>query len=142
MLTRALVLLPFSQFTQSSLIWLTCLLWGEVYVAGMSPAALWTGTHVKLFGVKVRPLSRAPAAPLAAKTLADAPLSLARAQTAPPSRREMALQNVQSAVTSVFRSSSVSAQGSASPTTAQRAPEPRRQSSTGSTWSGRGGTVL
>jgi hypothetical protein len=41
------------QFSQSSLIWLTCLLWGETYVAGMSPAALWIGTHVKLFGVKV-----------------------------------------------------------------------------------------
>lgn len=123
------------QFTQSSLIWLTCLLWGEIYVSGMSPASLWTGTQIKLFGVKVRSVAtlRRPSSGLLTVTLS------CRLQTAPPGRREVALQNVQSAVTSVFRSSSVSNQGSAY--TQRPSPEPRRQSSTGSTWSGGGGTI-
>jgi hypothetical protein len=49
---------PGEQFSPTSLVWLTSLLWGEVYVSGMSPVGLWNGTQVKLFGVKAAPRGR------------------------------------------------------------------------------------
>ncbi|CED83440.1 Proteins containing regions of low-complexity [Phaffia rhodozyma] len=104
-------------FSPTSLIWETSLLWGEIYVAGLAPVGLWTGTTIKLFGVK----------------------------SAPPGRRDLALQNVQSTLTSVFRSST----SSSSPTSmnsglpsSPRLESRRRQSSSFSMTSlGGGGTV-
>ncbi|KAG8815594.1 hypothetical protein FRC17_000654, partial [Serendipita sp. 399] len=39
-------------WTESSLVWITSLIWGDIYVKGMSPLALWNGTNVRLFYVK------------------------------------------------------------------------------------------
>ncbi|KAH6918882.1 high-temperature-induced dauer-formation protein-domain-containing protein [Coprinopsis sp. MPI-PUGE-AT-0042] len=39
-------------WTDSSIIWLTSLIWGEVYVRGMSPLGVWNATNVRLFYVK------------------------------------------------------------------------------------------
>ncbi|KAL7413962.1 high-temperature-induced dauer-formation protein-domain-containing protein [Mrakia frigida] len=86
-------------FSQTSQIWLTSLLWGEIYVSGMSPLGLWTGTSVKLFGVKA----------------------------APPGRRDIALKNVQSTLTSVFRSSN--SNGNVSSSGERRPSAPARHSS-------------
>lgn len=33
-------------------MWLTSLIWGEVYVRGMIPLAIWNSTSVRLFYVK------------------------------------------------------------------------------------------
>ena len=43
---------PFVQWSEASLVWLTSLIWGEVYVRGMTPLGIWNGTNVKLFHVK------------------------------------------------------------------------------------------
>ena len=41
----------FQWSTQSS-IWLTSLLWGDIYVAGLTSVGVWRDTTVRLFGVK------------------------------------------------------------------------------------------
>jgi sensor histidine kinase YesM len=40
------------QWSDASIIWLTSLIWGEVYVHGMSPLGIWNSTNVRLFFVK------------------------------------------------------------------------------------------
>lgn len=39
-------------WSDASIVWLTSLIWGEVYVKGMSPLGIWNGTNVRLFYVK------------------------------------------------------------------------------------------
>ena len=43
------------QWSSASCIWLTSLLWGDIYVAGMS-GGIWRDTKVRLFGVKQAPV--------------------------------------------------------------------------------------
>lgn len=40
------------QWSDASLAWLTSLIWGEIYVRGMTPLAIWNATNVRLFVVK------------------------------------------------------------------------------------------
>ncbi|KAH7107456.1 high-temperature-induced dauer-formation protein-domain-containing protein [Auriculariales sp. MPI-PUGE-AT-0066] len=40
------------QWSDSSLIWLTSLIWGEIYVRATSPLGIWNNTDVRLFYVK------------------------------------------------------------------------------------------
>ncbi|TDL27208.1 hypothetical protein BD410DRAFT_835524 [Rickenella mellea] len=40
------------QWTDSSIIWLSSLIWGEIYVRGMTPLGIWNFTNVRLFYVK------------------------------------------------------------------------------------------
>jgi len=40
------------QWTDASLVWLSSLIWGEIFVKGTSPLAIWNSTNVRLFGVK------------------------------------------------------------------------------------------
>lgn len=42
----------FLQWSDASLVWLTSLIWGEIYVRGMSPLGIWNSTNVRLFMVK------------------------------------------------------------------------------------------
>jgi len=39
-------------WSDASIIWLTSLIWGEIYVRGMTPLGIWNGTSVRLFYVK------------------------------------------------------------------------------------------
>ncbi|KAH7889801.1 high-temperature-induced dauer-formation protein-domain-containing protein [Phlebopus sp. FC_14] len=39
-------------WSDASIVWLTSLLWGEIYVRGMSPLGIWNSTNVRLFFVK------------------------------------------------------------------------------------------
>ncbi|KAI0083976.1 high-temperature-induced dauer-formation protein-domain-containing protein [Irpex rosettiformis] len=39
-------------WTDASIIWLTSLIWGEIYVRGMTPFGIWNSTSVRLFYVK------------------------------------------------------------------------------------------
>ncbi|KAJ7632398.1 high-temperature-induced dauer-formation protein-domain-containing protein [Roridomyces roridus] len=39
-------------WSDSSVVWLTSLIWGEIYVRGMTPLGIWNGTGVRLFYVK------------------------------------------------------------------------------------------
>jgi muramoyltetrapeptide carboxypeptidase LdcA involved in peptidoglycan recycling len=39
-------------WSDTSIVWLTSLIWGEIYVKGMSPLGVWNGTNVRLFYVK------------------------------------------------------------------------------------------
>jgi len=39
-------------WSDASIIWLTSLIWGEIYVRGMAPLGIWNGTNVRLFYVK------------------------------------------------------------------------------------------
>ncbi|KAF8964015.1 high-temperature-induced dauer-formation protein-domain-containing protein [Flammula alnicola] len=39
-------------WSDASLVWLTSLIWGEIYVRGMSPLGIWNATNVRLFLVK------------------------------------------------------------------------------------------
>ncbi|KAF5331063.1 hypothetical protein D9619_005935 [Psilocybe cf. subviscida] len=39
-------------WSDASLVWLTSLIWGEIYVRGMSPLGIWNSTNVRLFMVK------------------------------------------------------------------------------------------
>lgn len=43
---------PISQWSESSLVWLSSLIWGEIYVRGMTPLGIWNLTNVRLFYVK------------------------------------------------------------------------------------------
>ena len=40
------------QWSDASLVWLTSLIWGEIYVRGMTPLGIWNTTNVRLFFVK------------------------------------------------------------------------------------------
>ncbi|KAF9533431.1 high-temperature-induced dauer-formation protein-domain-containing protein [Crepidotus variabilis] len=40
------------QWSEASLVWLTSLIWGEIYVRGMTPLGIWNATNVRLFFVK------------------------------------------------------------------------------------------
>jgi hypothetical protein len=40
------------QWSDASIVWLTSLIWGEIYVRGMTPLGLWNSTNVRLFYVK------------------------------------------------------------------------------------------
>lgn len=40
------------QWSDASIVWLTSLIWGEIYVRDMTPLGLWNSTNVRLFYVK------------------------------------------------------------------------------------------
>lgn len=40
------------KWSDSSIVWLTSLIWGEIYVRGMTPLGIWNATNVRLFYVK------------------------------------------------------------------------------------------
>ncbi|KAK0459482.1 high-temperature-induced dauer-formation protein-domain-containing protein [Desarmillaria tabescens] len=40
------------QWSDASIVWLTSLIWGEIYVRGMTPLGVWNSTSVRLFYVK------------------------------------------------------------------------------------------
>jgi len=40
------------QWSDGSLTWLTALIWGEIYVKGLSPLGIWNGANIRLFYVK------------------------------------------------------------------------------------------
>lgn len=40
------------QWSDASIVWLTSLIWGEIYVRGMTPLGIWNSTAVRLFYVK------------------------------------------------------------------------------------------
>ncbi|KAL1742803.1 high-temperature-induced dauer-formation protein-domain-containing protein [Schizophyllum fasciatum] len=42
-------------WTDASMVWLTSLLWGEIYVKHMTPLGIWNATNVRLFYVKHTP---------------------------------------------------------------------------------------
>ncbi|KAJ7470526.1 high-temperature-induced dauer-formation protein-domain-containing protein [Mycena latifolia] len=42
-------------WSDSSVVWLTSLIWGEIYVRGMTPLGIWNATNVRLFYVKHTP---------------------------------------------------------------------------------------
>ncbi|KAF8803522.1 hypothetical protein BYT27DRAFT_7195356 [Phlegmacium glaucopus] len=39
-------------WSEASLVWLSSLIWGEIYVRGMTPLGIWNATNVRLFFVK------------------------------------------------------------------------------------------
>jgi len=39
-------------WSNASVVWLTSLIWGEIYVRGMTPLGIWNATNVRLFYVK------------------------------------------------------------------------------------------
>ncbi|KAF8911951.1 high-temperature-induced dauer-formation protein-domain-containing protein [Gymnopilus junonius] len=39
-------------WSDASMVWLTSLIWGEIYVRGMTPLGIWNATNVRLFFVK------------------------------------------------------------------------------------------
>ncbi|RDB24171.1 Protein HID1 [Hypsizygus marmoreus] len=42
-------------WSDASVVWLTSLIWGEIYVRGMTPLGIWNATNVRLFYVKHSP---------------------------------------------------------------------------------------
>ncbi|KAG5652956.1 hypothetical protein H0H81_002964 [Sphagnurus paluster] len=42
-------------WSDASIVWLTSLIWGEIYVRGMIPLSIWNATNVRLFYVKHSP---------------------------------------------------------------------------------------
>ncbi|KAH9946300.1 high-temperature-induced dauer-formation protein-domain-containing protein [Epithele typhae] len=42
-------------WSDASIVWLTSLIWGEIYVRGMTPLGIWNSTSVRLFYVKHAP---------------------------------------------------------------------------------------
>ncbi|WVW83585.1 hypothetical protein I302_105606 [Kwoniella bestiolae CBS 10118] len=44
------------QWSSASCVWLTSLLWGDIYVAGLTTDGVWRDTTVRLFGVKQAPV--------------------------------------------------------------------------------------
>ncbi|KAE8537640.1 hypothetical protein D1P53_005696 [Cryptococcus gattii VGV] len=44
------------QWSPASSIWLTSLLWGDIYVAGLTSIGAWKDTQVRLFGIKQAPV--------------------------------------------------------------------------------------
>ncbi|KIY67699.1 hypothetical protein CYLTODRAFT_396572 [Cylindrobasidium torrendii FP15055 ss-10] len=47
-------------WSDASIIWLTSLIWGEIYLRGMSPLGIWNATTVRLFYVKHQQTQAAP----------------------------------------------------------------------------------
>ena len=45
-------LIIFVKWSDASLVWLSSLIWGEIYVRGMTPLGIWNATNVRLFYVK------------------------------------------------------------------------------------------
>ncbi|CCA69579.1 hypothetical protein PIIN_03518 [Serendipita indica DSM 11827] len=46
-------------WTDSSLVWTTSLIWGDIFVKNMSPLGVWNGTNVRLFYIKqAQPVNR------------------------------------------------------------------------------------
>ncbi|PSR88906.1 hypothetical protein PHLCEN_2v5055 [Hermanssonia centrifuga] len=39
-------------WSDASIVWLTSLIWGEIYIRGMTPLGIWNSTAVRLFYVK------------------------------------------------------------------------------------------
>ncbi|ODN80001.1 hypothetical protein L202_03866 [Cryptococcus amylolentus CBS 6039] len=46
------------QWSPASAIWLTSLLWGDIYVAGLTSSGIWRDTQVRLFGIKQAPVGK------------------------------------------------------------------------------------
>ncbi|GFZ44221.1 hypothetical protein JCM24511_01943 [Saitozyma sp. JCM 24511] len=46
------------QWSPASAVWLTSLLWGDIYVAGLTSIGIWRDTTVRLFGIKQAPAKR------------------------------------------------------------------------------------
>ncbi|KAG8953735.1 hypothetical protein FRC04_001939 [Tulasnella sp. 424] len=46
------------QWSDASLIWLSSMIWGEIFVKGTASLAIWNGTNVRLFGVRHTPQPR------------------------------------------------------------------------------------
>jgi hypothetical protein len=46
------------QWSDASLMWLSSLIWGEIYVRGTAPLGIWNSTNVRLFGVRHSPQPR------------------------------------------------------------------------------------
>ncbi|WVQ82249.1 hypothetical protein IAT38_004377 [Cryptococcus sp. DSM 104549] len=44
------------QWSSASYVWLTSLLWGDIYVAGLTSVGMWRDTTVRLFGIKQAPV--------------------------------------------------------------------------------------
>ncbi|KAK8864156.1 hypothetical protein IAR55_001402 [Kwoniella newhampshirensis] len=44
------------QWSSASCVWFTSLLWGDIYVAGLTSIGIWRDTTVRLFGVKQAPV--------------------------------------------------------------------------------------
>jgi High-temperature-induced dauer-formation protein len=42
----------FQKWTDASIVWLTSLIWGEIFVRAMTPLGIWNSTNVRLFYVK------------------------------------------------------------------------------------------
>lgn len=49
---RPCLALTLEKWSDASIVWLTSLIWGEVYVRGMTPLGIWSATNVRLFYVK------------------------------------------------------------------------------------------
>ncbi|TYJ53769.1 hypothetical protein B9479_005609 [Cryptococcus floricola] len=45
-------------WSPASAIWLTSLLWGDIYVAGLTSSGIWRDTQVRLFGIKQAPVGK------------------------------------------------------------------------------------
>ncbi|KAL0567514.1 hypothetical protein V5O48_014482 [Marasmius crinis-equi] len=41
-------------WSDASIVWLTSLIWGEIFVRGMTPLGIWNSTNIRLFYVKQR----------------------------------------------------------------------------------------
>jgi hypothetical protein len=46
------------QWSDASIVWQTSLIWGEIYVRGTTPLAIWNSTNVRLFGVRHTPVPK------------------------------------------------------------------------------------
>lgn len=56
---QALTIVPTApQWSEASLVWLSSLIWGELYVHGTAYLGIWNGTNVRLFGVRHTPQPR------------------------------------------------------------------------------------
>lgn len=40
------------KWSDASIVWLTSLIWGEIFVRGMTPLGVWNSTNIRLFYVK------------------------------------------------------------------------------------------
>lgn len=49
------------QWSTQSCVWISSLLWGDVYVAGLTTLGIWRDTNVRLFGIKHAPTTGRPA---------------------------------------------------------------------------------
>ncbi|KAG9021659.1 hypothetical protein FS837_007073, partial [Tulasnella sp. UAMH 9824] len=46
------------QWSDASLVWLSSMIWGEIFVKGTASLAIWNATNVRLFGVRHTPQQR------------------------------------------------------------------------------------